>query len=112
MRRGNRWIVSMFISAGLMAPLGALAMPKPQDDRERHEQEEHQRRMYDPENRDYHNWDDREDRMCRQWLERRNQGYVDYNQLSEREQREYWRWRHKEEKRDRHEEHEEHEHEH
>src|SRR5258708_7767379 len=30
-------------------------------DHERHEREE--RRMYDPYHKDYHNWDDREDRM-------------------------------------------------
>lgn len=112
MRREHKYVASFFLSAALMAPVGALAMPRPQDDHERHEQEEHQRRAYDQENRDYHNWDNREDRMYRQWLAERNYNYVDYDQLRQEDQRDYWRWRHKQEKRERHEEHEEHEHEH
>ncbi len=112
MRRRDQWIASLFVSGALMAPLGAMAMPRPQDDRERHEQEEHQRRAYDQEYRDYHNWDNREDRMYREWLAERNYNYVDYDQLRPEDQRDYWRWRHKQEKRERHEEHEEHEHEH
>lgn len=112
MRREHKYMASFFLSAALMAPVGALAMPKPQDEHERHEQEEHNRRAYDQEYRDYHNWDSREDRMYRQWLAERNYNYVDYDRLRPDDQREYWKWRHKQEKRERHEEHEEHEHEH
>lgn len=114
MRRKNQLIASTFLSAALIVPIGALAIPAPQDDRdhERHEQEERQRRYYDQQYKDYHNWDDREDRAYRQWLADRNNGYVEYGRLTPRDQQEYWRWRHKQEKRDRHEEHEEHEHDH
>ena len=112
MRREHKYVASIFLSAALLAPVGAMAMPKAQDDHERHEQEEHERRQYDPQYRDYHNWDSREDRMYRQWLSERNREYVDYDRLDSREQRDYWKWRHREDKRDRHEEHEEHEHEH
>lgn len=112
MRSGIKNLAALCISAALMAPLGALAMPKPQDDHERHEREEHDRRYYDQQNRDYHNWDSREDRMYRQWLAERNYSYVNYDQLRPEDQRDYWNWRHRQEKRERHEEHEEHEHEH
>lgn len=112
MRRENQWFASMVLTASLVVPVGLSAMPRPQDDREheRHEQEEHQQRLYDPEYRDYHNWDQREDQYYRQWLSDRNRDYRAYDQLDRREQRDYWKWRHKQEKRDRHEEHEEHEH--
>src|SRR4051794_22598603 len=106
MRRRNQCLASMFLSAALMAPLGALAMPAPQDDRdhERHEREEREHRYYDPQYRDYHNWDQREDETYRQWLTNQNSGYVEYNRLEARRQREYWKWRHQQEKRERHEE--------
>ena len=114
MHRENRWFASAVVSVALMAPVGLSAIPRPQDDRdhERHEQEEHQGRMYDPQYRDYHNWNDQEDRYYREWLGDRHREFVAYDRLDAREQREYWKWRHKQEKRDRHEEHEEHEHEH
>jgi len=104
MRREKKLVASFFLSAALMAPLGAFAMPVPQDDRdhERHEREEH--RVYDKEHRDYHNWNDDEDRVYRHWLEERHDAYVDFNQLDARRQRAYWKWRHE------HQEHEEHEH--
>jgi hypothetical protein len=38
MRRESQWIASLFVSAALVAPLGAMALPRPQDDHERHEQ--------------------------------------------------------------------------
>jgi hypothetical protein len=104
MHRGNKYVASLFISAALLAPMGAFAMAAPQDDHERHEQEERERRVYDPYHRDYHNWDRREDEVYRRWLETRHEAYVDYEHLKHKEQRAYWTWRHN------HEEHEEHEH--
>ena len=104
MRRGKQWIASIFVSTVLMAPLGAFALPAPQDDHERHEQEEHERRVYDAEHKDYHNWDRREDEAYRHWLDARHEAYVDYDRLDHKMQREYWKWRHE------HEEHEEREH--
>ena len=109
MRSENKCVASWFLSVALMAPIGALAMPAPQDERDhdRHEQEERSR-VYDPDHRDYHNWDQREDEAYRHWLEERREAYRQYVQLNSREQREYWKWRHKHAE---HEEHEEHEHE-
>jgi hypothetical protein len=104
MRREKKLVASFFLSAALMAPLGAFAVPVPQDDRdhERHEREEH--RIYDPYQRDYHNWDQREDEVYRHWLDGRHEAYVEYSRLKKKQQREYWKWRHE------HQEHEEHEH--
>lgn len=101
MHRGNKYIASLFVSAALLAPMGAFAMAAPQDDHERHEHEREERRVYDPYHKDYHKWDQREDETYRRWLDTRHAGYVDYEHLKHKDQRAYWNWRH---------EHEEHEH--
>jgi hypothetical protein len=101
----KRIFASFILAGALLVPIGALAKTMPQDDRERHEQQR-DRRVYDSQNRDYHNWDRQEDQRYRQWLDERHHAYVDYDRLDARQQREYWNWRHK---RQGHEEHEEHE---
>ncbi len=98
----KRVFASFILSGAMLVPLGALARTMPQDDLERHEQEEREHRVYDPDRRDYHNWDQREDEAYRHWLEERHEAYVDYNHLNRKRQREYWKWRHE------HEEHEDH----
>ena len=103
MRHSKQCVASIFLSAALMVPIGAMAMPAPQDDHERHEQEERERKVYDRDHKDYHTWDQREDEAYRHWLDDRHHAYVDYEHLDRKAQREYWKWRHA------HEEHEEHE---
>ena len=93
MRRGHKYVASFFLSVAMMAPSGAYALA-PQDDHERHEREERERRSYDQDYRDYHRWDDHEQRMYREWLRERNFAYIDFDQLTPRDQHDYWRWRH------------------
>jgi hypothetical protein len=50
--------------------------------------------LYDPDHRDYHRWDDREDRAYRQFLAERHEEYRGFQSRSADDQREYWRWRH------------------
>lgn len=104
MHRGKGYLASIFVSAALLAPIGALAIPAPQDEHERHEQEEQQRRVMDEETHQYRTWDRMEDDAYRHWLETKHRAYVDYDKLDSKMRREYWKWRHE------HEEHEEHEH--
>ena len=106
MRRGNLYLGSMFLSAALVAPIGAMAVPRAQDEHERHEQEERERRVYDEDRHEYRNWDAREDDAYRHWLEFKHRTYVEYDKLDRKAKREYWKFRHE------HEEHEEHEHDH
>jgi hypothetical protein len=106
MNRGYRYFASVCLSTALIAPVGALAIPTPQDEHERHEQEERERRVYDEDRHEYRNWDKREDEAYRHWLDFKHRTYVEYEKLDRKAQREYWKWRHE------HEEHEEHEHEH
>jgi hypothetical protein len=56
--------------------------------------QEAQVRVYDPDHKDYHNWDEREDHAYRHYLEERHEQYRKYEKLKEKEQRDYWKWRH------------------
>ncbi|HEV2469624.1 MAG TPA: hypothetical protein VGS78_10545 [Candidatus Sulfotelmatobacter sp.] len=47
--------------------------------------------VYDPYQRDYRAWDREEDDAHRHWLETKNEAYVNYNRLSRKMQREYWK---------------------
>lgn len=97
MRGKRQWLTSAALSVAMIAPMGALAMSAPQDDHERHEQEERDHRIYDPVHKDYHNWDAREDAAYRRWLEEKHEAYVEYNRLDHKRQDDYWKWRHKHE---------------
>lgn len=94
MRSGIKSLMVGCLSAALMAPVAALAVPKPQDDHDRHDQEH---RVYDAEHKDYHNWDRAEDDAYRHWLDGRHEAYVDYDHLDKKRQQEYWKWRHEHE---------------
>jgi hypothetical protein len=53
-------------------------------------------RYYDREARDWHEWNEAENRAYRHWLmeERHEHQYRAYNRLQAERQREYWHWRH------------------
>jgi hypothetical protein len=80
----------------LIAPTGLRAGLNRQDDRhqdDRRRENEHQKRYYDREYKDYHNWDDREASAYRNWRQERNENR-DFSKLKRKEQSEYWKWRH------------------
>jgi hypothetical protein len=51
-------------------------------------------RVYDRHHKDYHNWDDREDRAYRGYLTDNHREYREYNRQKRRDQESYWKWRH------------------
>ena len=104
MHRGCRYFGFMLLSAALASPLATAKPVISMQEHEDHDRDRDHHRVYDPDHKDYHDWDDREDTVYRHWLEGRHEAYVDYNRLKRKQQREYWKWRHE------HEEHEEHEH--
>ena len=60
-----------------------------------HAADEHPKRYYDRDRRDYHEWNEQEDRAYRHWLqEQRHSEYHPWARARREEQREYWRWRH------------------
>ena len=57
-------------------------------------------RVYDRDHKDYHVWDEREDRAYHNyWVERR-EDHRPYERLKRKEQREWWMWRHEHPDRD------------
>jgi hypothetical protein len=51
-------------------------------------------RYYDRNHRDYHEWNDREDRSYRVYLGEHHRDYREFHRNSRREQSNYWNWRH------------------
>jgi hypothetical protein len=70
------------IAAMFAAPLAMLA-----DD-------DHRKRYYDRDRKDYHEWNEGEDRAYRFWQESRRHAYIAWERASGADQRAYWRWRH------------------
>jgi len=54
----------------------------------------HERRVYDRDHKDYHNWTKDEDHTYREYLTQQHRKYRAFSRLSAKQQREYWRWRH------------------
>lgn len=52
------------------------------------------KRYYDPAEKDYHVWNDREDRAYRAYLMEKHRDYMEFPKVKVTEQREYFRWRH------------------
>lgn len=87
MRSTHLYIGSLFLAAALAAPLATMAAPAPQDARV-------QIRVYDRHHRDYHNWDDRENRAWGVYLNDNHRHAHEYSRARRRERSEYWNWRH------------------
>jgi hypothetical protein len=83
----NRYMGSLLLAAAIAAPMAIMAAPRPQEAGV-------QVRVYDRDHRDYHNWDDREDRAYRRYLGEQHRTYVEYHRQHYRAQRHYWNWRH------------------
>jgi hypothetical protein len=78
----KNYLSALLLGTALLTPLVMKA------------EEHHERRYYDREHKDYHEWNEREDRAYRKYLEERRMEYRDWDRRREAEQREYWRWRH------------------
>jgi hypothetical protein len=87
-------LASRYLSfAFLMAALTASAAPKAGAAQEVVVKVDHPR-YYDRNHRDYHEWNDREDRSYRIYLGERHREYHEFSRNSRREQSNYWNWRH------------------
>jgi hypothetical protein len=54
----------------------------------------HDRRYYDRDGRDYHTWNDHEDRAYRIYLGEQHRDYRDFGRINAARRRDYFRWRH------------------
>jgi hypothetical protein len=81
--------------AGALVLVGALALPMAgkataQDDHER----DHKDRVYDREHKDYHHWDENENRAWIRYNQENHHEAHEWAKANRKEQAEYWRWRH------------------
>ena len=86
----RRYVQTILLGAALMAPIGLRAY------------DDHPKRYYDPERRDYHEWSEREDRAYQRFLEENHRDRHEWRRANKKEQKEYWRWRHQHGDEDRH----------
>jgi hypothetical protein len=87
MHRTNRYITSLFLTAALAAPVAIMDSPVPQEDR-------NQNLVYDKEHKDYHNWDDNENKVRGQYRTENHKSLREYSKAKRKEQSEYWNYRH------------------
>ena len=76
---------SLLIPAQLLAQYSYTRYPEPN------------RRYYDRDHRDYHEWNEREARAWHRYWEERHRREIAWERAKERERRAYWRWRHEHE---------------
>ena len=87
MHRTHRYIASLFLTAALVAPVVIIAAPAPQEANV-------QLRYYDKHHKDYHNWDENENRSWGQYLTTKHRNSHEFSRASKREQSNYWNYRH------------------
>ncbi len=83
----HRYIASLFLTAALAAPVSIMAVPVPQE-------ASAQVRVYDKDHKDYHNWDDNENRAWGQFLSENHKKPHEFSKANKKEQSQYWNWRH------------------
>jgi len=81
---------SLFLTAALVMPVAMMAAPAPQ-------RASVQLRVYDSGHKDYHNWDDNENRAWGQYLTENNRKPHEFRRAKKNEKSEYWNWRHEHE---------------
>jgi len=93
--KGMRILSSMLLMGALAAPV-ALAQEHDRDDHKDRDDRAKNQRIYDRDHKDYHNWNQDEDRNYRQWYTDKYHGreYREYNRLNKHDQEAYWNWRH------------------
>lgn len=96
MKAACKYLGFLVLGAVLIAPIAISTKAASQDDKRQEEnhRDKKQKRVYDRTHKDYHNWDDNEDRAYRQFLSEKHMAYRDISKLKRNLQDEYWNWRH------------------
>jgi hypothetical protein len=74
-------LTALFAAVSLMAPVAMKA-------------DDHDKRYYDKDARDYHAWNNQEDRAYRVYLTEHHRDYREFRKTKTVQQREYFKWRH------------------
>jgi hypothetical protein len=93
--QGSRILSTLALGAALIAPIALRA----QDESKKTTTtttttSTETKRYYDPVEKDYHVWNEQEDRAYRVYLQEKHTDYVEFPKVKVTEQREYFRWRH------------------
>jgi hypothetical protein len=78
----HRFLVSGLLFAALLTPVALSA------------EEHHDKRYYDRDGKDYHSWNDHEDRAYRVYLGEQHREYREFPRATVVQRNEYFRWRH------------------
>jgi ribulose kinase len=85
---------TLALGAALIAPVALKAQDESRKTTTTTTTTTESKRYYDPDEKDYHQWNDQEDRAYRLYLQENHRDYVEFPKVKTTEQREYWRWRH------------------
>ena len=83
----NRYLASLFLAGALAVPVAIVAASAPQDPIV-------QVRVYDKDHKDYHNWDDKENKAWGNYQTENHQRSYEFSKANEKQQSQYWNWRH------------------
>jgi len=89
--KSKRILTSLTLAMALAVPAGMLIVPRLQG---QVDLKVKVGRVYDRDHKDYHNWDDREDKAYRGYLVENHQEYRPYGKMKREDQSHYWAWRH------------------
>ena len=87
MHRANRYIASLFLTAAFAVPATIMAASTPQNVGV-------QVQVYDKGHKDYHNWDDNENKAWGVYLTENHRKPHEFTRANKKEQSNYWNWRH------------------
>jgi hypothetical protein len=57
--------------------------------------QDHDHGIYDKHHKDYHQWNDHEDRAWHIYWQERHHAVIDWDRASARDRQRYWDWRHR-----------------
>lgn len=83
----KKFLLALPLGVALLTPTYLVAQDHDRDDH-------HDRRYYDAEHKDYHEWNATEDRAYHRYWEDRHHAYIGWERANDAQRREYWRWRH------------------
>jgi hypothetical protein len=86
MHPAHRYISTLFLAAALATPAAMMAA-EPQA-------ASVQVRVYDRDHKDYHNWDDKENRAYNRYRSENPKVTLEFSKSSKKQQAQYWNWRH------------------
>ena len=74
--------------------MAMMAAATPQDDKQHEDRKDNHKRYYDKQHKDYHTWDDNENRAYGQYRSENPKVTLEFSKSSKKQQSDYWNWRH------------------